>query len=96
MDWWFDHRHHKDKCDICPDLMPFKRGKFHDVNLDPMFDHDFNGLCCRRKKKKIFKCKLIPIGRVEVDCTPVTFETQGQADTVLVGPGCVTFTQIIP
>lgn len=93
MDWWFDHGLRKDKCDICRDLLPFKESKFVDVDVDPIFDPKFKGRCC--KKKKILKCKLIPIGRVEVDCTPVTFETPGQADTILIGPGCVTFTQII-
>lgn len=93
MDWWFDHAHHKDKCDICPDLLPFKHHKFLDDDFDPIFDHKFKGLCCRKKKHR--KCKLIPIGRVVVDCTPVSFETRGQADTILFGPGCVTFTQII-
>lgn len=94
MDWWLDDWHRKDKWDICPDLIACKPRKCHDRDCESIWEHKSKGLCFKKKKHR--KCKLIPIGRVVVDCTPVSFETRGQADTILFGPGCVTFTHIIP
>lgn len=68
------------------------RGEWDDEDCDCHHHHhpcdDEADFCicwrCRRRRKRR---DLIPAGRVTVDCTPVSFETPGQARTVLNCPG---------
>lgn len=70
-DWDRDDRSRRAD-DLCADL--------RDDDCDR--DHDDDDRDRRRRRRR----RLIPIGRVSVDCTPVSFETPGQARTVLSCP----------
>jgi len=81
------HHHkerHRDECD-CDHWDEREHHHCHDDH-DHHDDHDDDCDCphCGRHHKR--RRKLIPVGRITVDCTPVTFKTPGQARNIVSCP----------